>query len=105
MLAYLMLLDTDEERQQFVVLYQCYRDAMFYVANSILKDEGRAEDAVHEAYLKVLKHLDKIPEKDYQTLRSYLKQKERHPELTLSAFLEKKIKKVVTKYGIISLLY
>lgn len=93
MLAYLMLLDTEGERQQFVVLYECYRDALFYVANYILKDEGHAEDAVHETYLKVLHHLDKIRDEDYRTLKKYLKCKEKYPELRLSEFLKKKDKK------------
>ena len=50
MIEYLMLLDTEEERRQLTILYKCYRDALFFSAKMILKDEGRAEDAVHETY-------------------------------------------------------
>lgn len=35
---------------------------MFYVAHSILKDEHLAEDAVHQAFIKIIDNLDKINE-------------------------------------------
>jgi len=35
---------------------------MFYVANSILKDEHLAEDAVHQAFIRIIESLDKINE-------------------------------------------
>lgn len=93
MIEYLMLLDTEEERRQLTILYKCYRDALFFSAKMILKDEGRAEDAVHEAYLKLLNCLDKVRKEDYRTLDRYLRKKERDPGLNLSKFLEKENKK------------
>ena len=88
-----MLLDTEEERRQLTILYKCYRDALFFSAKMILKDEGRAEDAVHETYLKLLNCLDKVRKEDYRTLDRYLRKKERDPGLNLSKFLEKENKK------------
>lgn len=35
---------------------------MFYVANRILKDEYLSEDAVHQAFLRIIDNLDKIEE-------------------------------------------
>ena len=93
MIEYLMLLDTEEERRQLTILYKCYRDALFFSAKMILKDEGRAEDAVHETYLKLLNCLDKVRKEDYRTLDRYLRKKERDPGLNLSKFLEKENKK------------
>lgn len=93
MIEYLMLLDTEEERRQLTILYKCYRDALFFSAKMILKDEGRAEDAVHETYLKLLNCLDKVRKEDYRTLDRYLRKKERDPGLSLSKFLEKENKK------------
>ncbi len=93
MIEYLMLLDTEEERRQLTILYKCYRDALFFSAKMILKDEGRAEDAVHETYLKLLNCLDKVRKEDYRTLDRYLRKKERDPGINLSKFLEKENKK------------
>lgn len=93
MIEYLMLLDTEEERRQLTILYKCYRDALFFSAKMMLKDEGRAEDAVHETYLKLLNCLDKVRKEDYRTLDRYLRKKERDPGLNLSKFLEKENKK------------
>ena len=93
MIEYLMLLDTEEERRQLTILYKCYRDALFFSAKMILKDEGRAEDAVHETYLKLLNCLDKVRKEGYRTLDRYLRKKERDPGINLSKFLEKENKK------------
>jgi len=46
---------------------------MFYVANSILKDEHLAEDAVHQAFIKIIENLNKINEiLDNSDKRAYL---------------------------------
>jgi len=62
---YLLLLDSDEEKDQFSQIYNTYRNLMHFVARRILNDDYLAEDAVHNAFLKVVKHLDKIKEDLY----------------------------------------
>ena len=64
---YLQLLDTEEEKQGFELLYETYRKLMHWVANNILHDEKLAEDAVHEAFLRIIKNFHKI--NDFQFLR------------------------------------
>ena len=59
---YLQLLDTEEEKQGFELLYKTYRKLMHWVANNILRDEKLAEDAVHEAFLRIIKNFNKINE-------------------------------------------
>ena len=59
---YLQLLDTEEEKQGFELLYETYRKLMHWVANNILRDEKLAEDAVHEAFLRIIKNFNKINE-------------------------------------------
>lgn len=59
---YLPLLDTEEEKQGFELLYETYRKLMHWVANNILCDEKLAEDAVHEAFLRIIKNFNKINE-------------------------------------------
>lgn len=62
MLIYLQTIDTPEQRSKFELLYREYRGLMFHVANRILENEQDAEDAVHQAFLKVAEHMDKIGE-------------------------------------------
>lgn len=54
------MIDNEEERSKFEALYFKYRQLMFQVANDILKDDYLAEDAVHKAFEKIMKNLDKI---------------------------------------------
>ena len=62
MLFYLSLLDTEEEKSKFEQLYYQYRKLMYLCAWEVLRDEQLAEDAVHEAFIKLTKYLKKIDE-------------------------------------------
>jgi len=54
------MIDTEDEKREFVALYEGYRKLMFYVANDILRDHTLAEDAVQEAFLRIVKNFRKI---------------------------------------------
>ena len=60
MLFFLMMIDSDEERSKFEIIYNNYRNLMFFVAKNILNNDSDAEDAVHDAFLKIIKILEKI---------------------------------------------
>lgn len=60
MLIYLSMIETPEDRSKFERIYENYRQLMFYIANSVLKDTRDAEDVVHEAFLKMIEILDQI---------------------------------------------
>lgn len=62
MLIYLQLLDTPEEQSKFEQLYRTYRGLMFHVAKQILNNDADAEDAVHQAFLSIIDHFEKISE-------------------------------------------
>lgn len=62
MIIYLQMLETPEEKSKFEQLYLEYWDFMFYVANQILHNQSDSEDVVHEAFLRVIKIIDKIEE-------------------------------------------
>lgn len=57
---YLSLLNTEEEKNQFEQIYLTYRNLMFYVAKKFLNDDLLAEDAVHNAFIKIINHLEKL---------------------------------------------
>jgi len=49
---YLSVIDTEEDKTKFELIYEQYGKLMFYIANQILKDQFLAEDAVHLFYAK-----------------------------------------------------
>ena len=69
---YLTLLDTTEEKGKFEQLYLLYRQDMFKTAYSILKNDFEAEDAVYEAFIIVIKNLEKISEIKCPQTHAYL---------------------------------
>ena len=73
MLLFLNVLDTQEEKDKFVRIYEAYRYMMWYSANEILKDKDLAEDAVQEAFLALTRHLDKVEERDILRTKKFLR--------------------------------
>ena len=53
MLIYLQMLETPEEKSLFEQIYLEYCGLMFHVAYEILHNEQDAEDAVHQAFVKI----------------------------------------------------
>lgn len=72
LLLYTSLIEGEEERRKFEQLYRTYKQTMFYVARDILKDDYSAEDAVHQAFLRIIDNLDKIQEVECHKTRGFL---------------------------------
>lgn len=67
LICYLQMLDTPEEKIRFEQIYLKYRGLMYHVADGILHDRQDAEDAVHNAFLRVIKKFSRFqntPAKD-----------------------------------------
>lgn len=60
LMLYMSLIETEEEKVKFEKIYVQYRKLMYVCAKEILHSDHLAEDAVHEAFLKIAKYLDKI---------------------------------------------
>ncbi len=60
LVLYLQMLDTPEEQVRFEQIYQKYRGLMYHVADNILHNSQDAEDAVHNAFLRIIKHFSKF---------------------------------------------
>lgn len=69
---YLSALDTQEERTKFEEIYKKYGKLMKYVAYNILRDDSLAEDAVHNAFLKLIKYIDRINDVDCHKTKSFV---------------------------------
>ena len=72
MITYLQLLDTQQEKTVFAVLYEKYHRQLYNRAMHLVKDSAAAEDLVHETFLTVTKNMDKIMGADYMKNWGYL---------------------------------
>lgn len=68
---YLSLLDSQEEQNKFEKLYLEHRSLMFSVARNILQDDELAEDAVHQAFIKIIENFHKINDFSSHKTRGY----------------------------------
>ena len=71
MLIYLQMLDTPEEMSKFETLYYTHRRTMLHIAMQILKDHQLAEDAVQEAFIRLVKNFSKIGQVDCPQTRLF----------------------------------
>ena len=69
---YLSILSDQGSKDKFELIYKKYKNLMLNRAFDILDDRGLAEDAVHNAFMRILKNLDKIGEPDDKTTRGFV---------------------------------
>lgn len=72
MIIYLQMLETPEEKSKFEQLYLEYKGLMFHVAYEILHNEQDAEDAVHQAFVKIAENIKKIDDSICPKTHSYV---------------------------------
>jgi len=68
--VYLSMLDSPRDEDKFTFIYEQYRHTMLYVAKNILKDHAAAEDAVHDAFIKIIEIMDAIDEHNAAATKS-----------------------------------
>jgi RNA polymerase sigma-70 factor (ECF subfamily) len=57
---YLAMLESEEDKNSFTKLYEQFRFPCYHVALKITQSRELAEDAVHNAFIAVIKHKDEI---------------------------------------------
>lgn len=72
MLVYLALIARPKQRARFEELYTRYGGLMHHVALGILRNEKDAEDAVHEAFLAIARHMDKVGDVNDPRTKAYV---------------------------------
>ena len=72
LIFYISLIDSDESKDKFESLYLKYRKHMKHIALKILGDEHLAEDAVHNAFVKIISNLEKFNKIDCQETRNLI---------------------------------
>lgn len=69
---YTAMIQDEGNKSKFEKLYKAYRKIMFFEAKKILKDDYLAEDAVHQAFIKIINNLDKIDEKNCHKTKGFV---------------------------------
>lgn len=72
LLFYLSLIETEEDKSKFERLYYDYRKLMKHIAIDMLHDEFLAEDAVHEAFIKLTRHISGVDESDSHKTKAFI---------------------------------
>ena len=70
MLIYLTLLDDPAEQTIFAEVYRLYAQQMYRLAFDVLKNVQDAEDAVHEAFLRLVRYTGRLAEADHPRTRA-----------------------------------
>lgn len=72
MILFLSMIDSEEEKNKFVRIYERYRYFLWYLANERLGDAYLAEDAVQETFLVLTRYMEKIGEPESTATRNFL---------------------------------
>ena len=60
LLYYLSLVETEEDESKLSKIYYEYNKIMMYTALSVLKNEILAQEAVNDAFFRIINNLHKI---------------------------------------------
>lgn len=63
----------EEIANKLRLLYKEHRNAMYADAKNILKEHALAEDAVQQAFLKIIDKFEKLPNDDFEITRRFLR--------------------------------
>lgn len=69
---YLSQIDVENEKGKFEKIYTLYKGLMLSRAYEILRDRDLSEDAVHNAFVRILKNLKKIDEPESMRTKSFV---------------------------------
>ena len=72
MLIYLQMIETSEQRSKFEALYRSQRQMMYGLAFKILHNEQDAEDAVHQAFIKIAENIENISGPECPKSRAFI---------------------------------
>lgn len=70
--VYLMMIDNSDDKVKFEKVYKSFKNIMLNRAYEIVKERQLAEDAVHNAFLKIINNLPKIYDADSNETKWYV---------------------------------
>ncbi len=80
---YLTLTDNEDEKSKIEIIYDMYKKRMWFVANQILNDSYKAEDAVHNAFIGIVKNISHIDEPESRASFAYVITAAKHSALNM----------------------
>ena len=83
LMIYLQMIETEEDKQLFVFLYENHKKQMHYVANAILHNHQLSEDAVHDAFVGVANHMQALHGRSGEDMKNYLLKAAKHAAINL----------------------
>ena len=69
---YLSLVENENDKEKFEEIYIRYKSLMLGRAYEILHDRELSEDAVHNAFIRILKNLEKLDETDSNRTKGFV---------------------------------
>lgn len=71
------------DKQKAEQLYELYEKKMYKMAYSFLRDKELAEDAVHEAFVKIIRQLDKVKDAESDRTKHWIMKVMKHTAIDL----------------------
>lgn len=81
---FLLMTYSEEEQEKFTTIFHQHYKTLIWEAYNILHSYHLAEDAVEETFIRALRNLDKISEKDLKNTKYYLLVTVRRVSYTMS---------------------
>ncbi len=72
MIAFLNLLDAEEEKAKFTDLYNLYKNLLYWIALKTVNNVDDAEECVQETFFYIARHFDKIDQIESKSTKCYL---------------------------------
>ena len=63
---------TNDESIKLKSLYEIYEQPMYRIAYAVLHDEGLAEDAVSEAFIRIMHRISKLGDCQSEKTKAYI---------------------------------
>ena len=65
-------MNSNDRRNKFELLYEKYKNLMYYVAYAVMQDSSSAEEVVHDSFVKVLQNLHRIEDIDSTATKNFV---------------------------------
>ena len=85
-------LRAQKDSDKIALLYETYEQEMFRVAFGVLKDKCKAEDAVRESFLKLIRNRDRIGEVKSASVRLYVMRTVKNTAIDMYRAVQRELK-------------
>ncbi len=89
-------LRAQKDSDKIALLYETYEQEMFRVAFGVLKDKCKAEDAVSESFLKLIRNRDRIGEVKSASVRLYVMRTVKNTAIDMYRAVQRELKNTAT---------